>query len=114
MLAHTPQGETRRGIEAARDIASTAAVKSAVDLLGNGSEVTAQDTVPLVIWCIARQPRDFVEALWTTVSALGDRDTTCAMVGGAVALTERGGTIPAAWLRAREPLSRFAKLGVAD
>ena len=70
--------------------------------------------MPLVIWCIARQPRDFVEALWTTVSALGDRDTTCAMVGGAVALTERGGTIPAAWLRAREPLSRFAKLGVAD
>ena len=114
VLAHTPQGDTRRGIEAARDVTSTAGVKSAADLLGNGSAVTAQDTVPLVIWSIARQPRDFVEAMWTTVSALGDRDTTCAMVGGAVALTEHGGTIPAAWLRAREPLSTFAKLGVED
>lgn len=112
VLDHTPEGETRRGIEAARAIASGAAVKTAADFLGNGSEVTAQDTVPLVIWCIARHPRDFVEAMWTTVSALGDRDTTCAMVGGAVALTDEGRSIPADWLSAREPLSTLASIGV--
>lgn len=51
------------------------------------------------------------EVLWTTVSALGDRDTTCAMVGGVVALTEQGRTVPADWLDARESLSRFADIG---
>lgn len=37
----------------------------------------------------------------TTVSGLGDRDTTCAIVGGIVALAVE---IPSAFTRAREPL----------
>ena len=44
------------------------------------------------------------EALWRTVSGLGDRDTTCAIVGGILALGvgEKGTT--GAWVRAREKL----------
>ncbi|MCS3530252.1 ADP-ribosylglycohydrolase family protein [Chryseobacterium sp. JUb7] len=53
-----------------------------VKTLGNGIKMTAQDTVPLVIWMLSRYRNNFEECLWNTVSALGDRDTTCAMAGG--------------------------------
>jgi ADP-ribosylglycohydrolase len=49
---------------------------------------------------------DYSEAIWQTVSALGDRDTTCAIVGGIVALKAGRESIPANWLKAREPLGR--------
>ena len=45
-----------------------------------------------------------------TVSGLGDRDTTCAIVGGAVALGCKA--LPAKWLRPREPLETLAGSGV--
>ncbi|UFH30522.1 ADP-ribosylglycohydrolase family protein [Chryseobacterium sp. C-71] len=53
-----------------------------VKTLGNGIKMTAQDTVPLVIWMLSRYRNNFEECLWNTVSALGDRDTTCAMAAG--------------------------------
>jgi len=62
------------------------------------------DTVPLALWCAGERLDDYEEALWLTVSALGDRDTTCAIVGGVVAAYTGAGGIPGAWLRAREPL----------
>ena len=69
---------------------------------GNGSGVTAPDTVPLCLWVCAHRGRRFDEALWTTVSALGDRDPTCAIVGGILALRAGYAGIPAEWRRARE------------
>ena len=50
---------------------------------------------------------DYEEALWLTVSGLGDRDTTCAMVGGIVALSAGEGSIPPIWTAAREVLPRW-------
>ena len=44
------------------------------------------------------------EALWSTGAGMGDRDTTCAIVGGIVALSAGREPIPRAWLSAREPL----------
>ena len=61
--------------------------------------------VPFALWCAARHISDYPEALWTTVSALGDRDTTCAIVGGLVALNSGARGIPTDWLEARESLS---------
>lgn len=46
----------------------------------------------------------FEDALWATVSGLGDRDTTCAIVGGIVAGAVGSAGLPAAWLEHREPL----------
>src|SRR5262249_31674329 len=40
-------------------------------LVGNGSEISAQDTVPLVLWCAAQHLDDYESALWPTVSTLG-------------------------------------------
>ncbi len=105
VLARTPPGLTRDGIQKASQTDRSARIEDAVTALGNGTNISSQDTVPLCLWCIARHPRNYEEALWTTVSGLGDRDTTCAIVGGVVALSAPMSTIPKAWMQAREPLA---------
>ena len=70
--------------------------------LGNGSRITALDTVPFCLWSAARTD-DFEDALWYTVGVLGDRDTNCAIVGGILASSAEV-AIPARWTEAREPL----------
>jgi ADP-ribosylglycohydrolase len=108
VLARTPRSATREVIERAAKIQATEPVEVAMWSLGTGSKVTSADTVPFSLWCAARHLGDFEEAMWTTVSGLGDRDTTCAIVGGIVALSCDRAAIPAAWLAAREVLRRDA------
>ncbi|HEX9595880.1 MAG TPA: ADP-ribosylglycohydrolase family protein, partial [Anaerolineales bacterium] len=60
------------------------------------------DTVPFCLWSAAHNLDNYEEALWQTVAGLGDRDTTCAIVGGIVALSS--GNVPLAWVRRREAL----------
>jgi ADP-ribosylglycohydrolase len=79
-----------------------------VAALGNGTGVSAQDTVPFALWCAGQRLGSFEEALWLTVSGLGDRDTTCAIVGGIVALYAGSEAIPAEWLQSRESLPEWA------
>jgi len=52
----------------------------------------------------ARHLSDYQEAMWTTVSARGDIDTNCAIVGGIVALYVGAEGLPDLWRQAREPL----------
>jgi ADP-ribosylglycohydrolase len=101
-LLHTPAGETRAGIARAASLPATARADEAAGELGSGSRVIAADTVPFALWCAARHLGDFEGAMWTTVAGLGDRDTTCAIVGGIVAAG--GAPVPEQWARAREPL----------
>lgn len=61
-------------------------------------------TIPFALYCASLHLDDFGEALWATVGGLGDRDTTCAIVGGVVALATGIEGIPPAWRQAREPL----------
>jgi len=102
--ARTPAGETRDGIATARELGREATGLFAAEVLGAGWKVTAPDTVPFSLWCADRHLDDYEEALWTTVEGLGDRDTTCAIVGGIVALRTGREGIPSEWLREREPL----------
>jgi ADP-ribosylglycohydrolase len=104
-LEHTPEGETHRGLRRALELPLDEPVQTAVAVLGNGSRVTAPDTVPFALWCAARHLDSYTEALWTTVSGLGDRDTTCAIVGGIMALAAGEDSLPAEWLAAREALA---------
>lgn len=106
VLEHTPPGATRRGLERARALPLESSPVSAAKELGSGSRVISEDTVPFSVWCAARHLDHYEEALWSTVSGLGDRDTTCAIVGGIVALSAGRDSIPAAWLEARESLKR--------
>jgi ADP-ribosylglycohydrolase len=101
---HAPDGETRAGLAKAIKLPANIPVENVVDQLGNGSRVTAPDTVPFALWCAAHYLDNYVEALWTTVSGLGDIDTNCAIVGGVVALAAGRTSIPEDWLEARETL----------
>ena len=51
-------------------------------LLRTGGQISAQDTVPYCLWCAAHHLNNYETAIWVTVTGLGDRDTTCAIVGG--------------------------------
>jgi ADP-ribosylglycohydrolase len=104
VLENVPAGETRSGIQRAADISGTYPPSIAAEKLGSGYRVSAQDTVPFVMWCVAHHLEDYQDAFWTTVSGLGDMDTTCAIAGGIVALSARRSGIPPAWLASREPL----------
>jgi ADP-ribosylglycohydrolase len=104
LLAHVPRSEVHSRLRRARDLSERTPVQSAVAVLGNGTGLSAQDTVPFALWCTARHLGDFPAALWLTVSGLGDRDTTCAITGGVVACFTGMDGIPADWLLAREPL----------
>ena len=96
-----PDSITKRRIQLATDIPASE-LQQAVQLLGSGNEVSAQDTVPFCLWSAAYHLNNFEEALWHTVKGMGDRDTTCAIVGGIVALSAP--EIPVAWQKHREPL----------
>jgi ADP-ribosylglycohydrolase len=105
VIRHTPASETQDGIRRALSIPE-GEVEQAARELGTGRQVSAQDTVPFCLWVAAHNLDHYKEALWVTVSGLGDRDTTCAIVGGIVALS--AAEIPAEWLACREPLPSLA------
>jgi len=105
----TPESETRAGISRALRLPLSSSVQSAASTLGNGSQVISQDTVPFALWCATRHLTHFEEALWATVSGLGDRDTTCAIVGGIVSLAVGRDALPVEWLSARESLATLAE-----
>jgi ADP-ribosylglycohydrolase len=98
-----PPGLTR---ERAEEAASIPADRhdDAVDRLGVGIDTSAQDTVPYCLWCAAHHLDDFEEAIRCTARGLGDCDTTCAIVGGIVALSSD--RIPELWIARAEPLPR--------
>ena len=104
VLPYVPESEVRSKIRQARDMSADASVQFAVSVLGNGVKVSAQDTVPFALWCAAKHLSNYEEALWLTVSGLGDRDTTCAIVGGIVAAYTGTEAIPREWLKSRERL----------
>ncbi|RYG57920.1 ADP-ribosylglycohydrolase family protein, partial [bacterium] len=103
VIPFVSEGEVRKGLLKAQQM-SNATVTEAADALGTGNAVSAQDTVPFCLWCASRNLDNYEEALWETVSGLGDRDTTCAIVGGIVAARTGVVGIPNEWLQNREPL----------
>lgn len=110
ILPYIPESEVAAKVRQARNLRDDIAVNSAAAILGNGTKVSAQDTVAFALWCAAQHLDNYQEALWLTVSGLGDRDTTCAIAGGIVALYAGVESIPDIWLAAREALPRWIDL----
>jgi len=104
VLRHTPESRVCRGILLASTTPSESPVTDVARALGNGSLVTAPDTVPFCLWIAAHHLNRLVDALGRTISVGGDCDTNAAIVGGIVALSAGGESIPADWLQAREPI----------
>lgn len=104
VLPFVPQSEVREGMLKAQQLASDAKIRDAVRALGNGSSVSAQDTVPFALWCAGTHLGNYEEAIWLTISGGGDVDTNCAIVGGIVASCTGVEGIPVEWMKHREPL----------
>src|SRR4029077_5188872 len=110
LLPRAPDSVVHERIRHARNLAPGSSVRLAVSALGNGSGVSAQDTVPFALWCAAQHLDNYEEALWLTVSGLGDRDTTCAIVGGIVVMYAGIEGIPAEWLEHREQIPSWVSM----
>jgi ADP-ribosylglycohydrolase len=100
----TAPGKVADGLREAADLQPDTPSSKAAAVLGNGSYVSAADTVPFALWAAAGRLSSFPETFWTTVAGLGDRDTTCAIACSvSVAYTGLEG-IPKSWRDSREPL----------
>jgi ADP-ribosylglycohydrolase len=104
VLAELPGSDTTSKISKSKSVSSNYHMESIRSILGNGVNMTSQDTVPFVIWCAAHHLYHFEEALWKAVSILGDRDTICAMVAGIVVLSSPEHTVPEAWKNSVESI----------
>lgn len=102
VIPYVPDSIVREKLRHARELAPDSSLMLAVSALGNGSQITSQDTVPFVLWCVGENLDDYKQAVWQCVLAGGDIDTTAAMVGGIVAMYT--GSVPEDWLAKREPL----------
>jgi ADP-ribosylglycohydrolase len=98
ILNHLPDSDTKSKINKSLSVSTDFRIQTVVSILGNGVKMTSQDTVPFALWCVAQHLDNFEEALWKAVSALGDRDTICAIVGSIVILSASENTIPKIWL----------------
>jgi ADP-ribosylglycohydrolase len=109
ILPYVPESDVKKGIRLARELPSDVPVwPNIIGQIGNGSGISAQDTVPFVLYCAGERLDNYEEAIWITASGAGDVDTTCAMVGGIVAMYIGIQGIPAEWIQAREPLPEWA------
>lgn len=104
VLEFTPESKTRRGILMASQTPAKVEVEVVAKALGNGSLVTAPDTVPFALWSAAHHLDDYVSAMKQTILAGGDCDTNAAIVGGIVALSVGRTGIPGEWRQQKEPL----------
>lgn len=102
-LDHVSGTYVRRGLQRARNL-KKATPEQAAHALGNGSRITAQDTVPFALWAATRHLNDYPAGVRACVTVGGDMDTTAAIVGGIIAARTGIDGIPPAWLDSREPL----------
>ena len=73
ILPLIPESEVAAKVRQARNLQDDITINTAAAILGNGTKVSAQDTVPFALWCAAQHLDNYQEALWLTVSGLGDR-----------------------------------------
>lgn len=97
-----PESDIKYKLKKAATLPANYDIRTIASILGNGTKLTAQDTVPFALWCAAHHLFDFSAAIWTAVSGLGDRDTIAAIVGSVVALSAPDETIPEQWIRQAE------------
>lgn len=108
ILLHLPDSELHRVIgDAVQTIPSTASPSDVAHYVGNGSRITAVDTVPFCLWMAGRHKDSFDATILETVSVGGDMDTTAAIVGGIIASGMKPADLPVDWLAAREPLPEW-------
>lgn len=110
ILPLVPKSEVSMKLGWARDTSLNTPAATVADMLGNGCQISAQDTVPFALWCAGTYLDSYEETIWQTIAILGDIDTNCAIVGGIVALYSGIESIPPTWIEARESLPAWVNL----
>lgn len=112
VVAELGDTDTRAKVKKSLSVPSSYSIETVRTILGDGTRMLSQDTVPFAIWCAAHHLHNFEEALWKAVSILGDRDTICAIVAGIVSMSAAPKTVPILWQNSVEPIqdSEFISL----
>ncbi len=107
VLSYLPSGKVYDGIVKASKLSFDVPLMKLIEILGNGTHVTCQDTVPLCIYLTIKGlftyklENYYEESIIETCKCFGDVDTNCAMVGGLVAIINPP---PAKWIRYCQPM----------
>jgi len=107
LLMGVPKGQVYDGIVRARGISLDTPIGKVIQVLGNGSTVTCQDTVPLCCYVSIKHflqdkaDEMYEKAIIETSLAFGDVDTNCAIVGGIVGVVSPP---PAKWSKFCKPM----------
>jgi len=104
VISKIDQSEVRRRLEWVATYPLDTWAFTIASQVGSGHEISAHDTVPFCIWMAAAFLNDYCEAMWTAARVGGDIDTTCAIIGGIVAMSVGPTGIPPDWKQSREPL----------
>ncbi len=106
-----PDTDTKSKLRKSTSVPYSYNIETVKSILGNGSNIIVQDTVPFSIWCSAHNLTNFEESIWKAVSILGDRDTICAIVGGITIMSTDENRIPKDWIDSVENFetSQFIK-----
>lgn len=90
IIQYVPEGAVKEGLKKAKELPFTAPIGKVIEILGNGTHVTCQDTVPFCCYMVAKAlscyPKEsrYEDAIVETSKGFGDVDTTCAIVGGII------------------------------
>ena len=107
VIGRLPPSEVRSRLVRAQAISKPSSLDYPVSVLGNGVNLSAQDTVPYALWCCGQALDDYQAALWLAAEAGGDSDTLCAIVGGVVACFVGTVGVPEGWKERREPFPEW-------
>lgn len=109
VMESTPQGEVYKGLMKATVLAPETPLGTAIKMLGNGSHVTCQDTVPLCCWLVMRafsKKQTYEELITDTSACGGDIDTNGAIVGGCYGIISDP---PSEWVHLCKDMERVAE-----
>lgn len=112
ILKHLKESDTKAKINKSLHISNSYHIDTVVNILGNGLKMTAQDTVPIALWCAAHNLNNFENALWRAVEALGDRDTICGIVASIVIMKTGLEIVPQQWLNKIEKVEKWIFLNL--
>jgi ADP-ribosylglycohydrolase len=107
IIQYTPDSDVKKGLEKAKAIVYTTPIGKVIEILGNGTHVTCQDTVPFCCYMVAkalcRFPKEerYEKAIIETSMGFGDVDTNCAIVGGILGVINPP---PDKWVKFCQPM----------
>lgn len=102
IIGYMPESEVKAKIQKAKTLPADYDIRTIVSVLGNGTSLTAPDTVPFALWCAAHHTDSYPDAIRTGISGLGDRDTIAAIIGSIVVMSAGVGNIPQQWIEQAE------------